>query len=348
MIKSTIGKRSIQLIAIILTVGFFSSCGLLGNKDKEDNKAAEQEFTENHFSVMDGKFRKKELPKANSSNLDITNVSGNSTVLAGGSNNIKINTVSSASALLVGIEGVEGYFEIEPDDKRRVAASAEREFKIVLLLGQQLKGDTKLTFLLTDGKSNYGTYYTIVLNLLEAGTGTLQISLSWDQPNDVDLHLFEPEGGARIFYNEPFSETTGGMLDVDSNPLCRLDNINNENITYDDESEDFEVNIIDGVYEVKVDLYTNCDVTEETNYTVVALFDGKRIKTIEGDNPHNGILTQRDESYNRNNISVMKFEARNGAVPTQSSKVSEEWIKPKKYVQFNFPENEQNPKKVKK
>lgn len=46
-------------------------------------------------------------------------------------------------------------------------------------------------------------------------SGAVQVTLSWDDYNDLDLHLFCPDG-ERIYFNNKISEC-GGILDVDMN-----------------------------------------------------------------------------------------------------------------------------------
>src|SRR5207237_4273195 len=43
-------------------------------------------------------------------------------------------------------------------------------------------------------------------------TGDVQVSVSWDAPSDVDLHVVDPSG-EEIFYGNPAS-ASGGQLDV--------------------------------------------------------------------------------------------------------------------------------------
>ena len=143
---------------------------------------------------------------------------------------------------------------------------------------------------------------------MQAGTGLLQVSLSWDQENDVDLHLIDPSG-EEIYYGNPVS-VTGGQLDVDSNAGCSIDNINNENIYYEDSSD---VTIPSGEYEVLVNLWSNCSVASNTNYTVVAYYGGNLIGTTSGSNPNDGVLTPNTSEM----VSVMKFNI-SGSAPKSS------------------------------
>jgi len=58
------------------------------------------------------------------------------------------------------------------------------------------------------------------------GSGELQITLTWDSPADIDLHILEP-GGGEISWGRP-SSASGGFLDVDD-----INGFGPENVFYD-------------------------------------------------------------------------------------------------------------------
>jgi uncharacterized protein YfaP (DUF2135 family) len=71
-------------------------------------------------------------------------------------------------------------------------------------------------------------------------SGVVQISLAWDDYNDLDMHVFCPSG-ERIYFNNRKSEC-GGELDVDMNvrPKSKTPI---ENVVWTDEAPDGEYKI---------------------------------------------------------------------------------------------------------
>lgn len=86
-------------------------------------------------------------------------------------------------------------------------------------------------------------------------TGDVQISLAWDDFNDLDLHLFCPSG-ERIYFNNKTSEC-GGELDVDMN-VRPTSNHAVENIVWVE-------NAPLGQYKVGVHFYKHHDRDETTH-----------------------------------------------------------------------------------
>jgi hypothetical protein len=64
-----------------------------------------------------------------------------------------------------------------------------------------------------------------------AQTGSIQISLKWDNLNDLDLHCIEPNNN-KIYFGNKLSQT-GGNLDVDMNAGGKTSNKPIENIYFD-------------------------------------------------------------------------------------------------------------------
>lgn len=100
----------------------------------------------------------------------------------------------------------------------------------------------------------------------DVAAGVVQVSVSWDTPSDVDLHVFEPNG-EEIFFGNPLSET-GGELDIDSNAACSIDNINQENITWTTTTPP------SGTYTVVVRWWSNCNI-DDTVYIVTVQTRGE-------------------------------------------------------------------------
>jgi hypothetical protein len=110
-----------------------------------------------------------------------------------------------------------------------------------------------LNFWIYDNSNRVSASIQICINLLRLGTVALQISLSWNNPSDQDLHVIDPSN-EEIYYAHNLS-ASGGILDRDD-----IDGYGPENIYWLN-------NAPDGIYKVKVDDYsvvsggTTCYVT---------------------------------------------------------------------------------------
>lgn len=241
-----------------------------------------------YISVKDGTLVAKEMPSASSDvNIDVTM---NKKVIPGGTSIVNVDSPVTVQKVYVGIEEEYGYYEWIPTGT---------DYEFVILVNQNIdlgedEDDFVILVAILDSNGKVSEVVEKSVELIEVGTGQLQISLSFDTPKDVDLHVIEPNG-EHVYYGNYVSEN-GGELDLDSNAGCNLDYVNNENITY---SEDAFVEA--GTYTVYVDLWSNCDESVATNYVVSVYYGGALLATQTGTNPATGTFPA-DAPSNHNNL----------------------------------------------
>ena len=112
---------------------------------------------------------------------------------------------------------------------------------------------------------------------LTVGTGKIQVTLLWNNDNDLDLHVTDPTG-VRIWYAAPGPTATGGRLDRDDNVfVCGRDSEPGgvENTVWGDGSTPAH-----GTYTVDVMEYHRCSAP--AGWTVQVRIDGTLVKTESG------------------------------------------------------------------
>jgi len=211
--------------------------------------------------------------------LSVTGVTGPGELINGGLARIYVQTTNTATtagivSVQVGIHGTPGYFVVPAQlsngklyfdlaldqDYFATPATANGRFRTVgqrLARRQSLRpnedsdtGTLDLDIQTVDSQGNISDPDTTSFPTLQVGSGTLQISLSWGTPDDLDLHVVEPSGN-EIYYGARQSPD-GGVLDLDSNPACEIDNIDNENVTWPNATPPA------GQYIVRTDFYESC------------------------------------------------------------------------------------------
>ncbi len=102
---------------------------------------------------------------------------------------------------------------------------------------------------------------------LYAGYGDIQITLTWDNTSDLDLHVIDPFG-EEIYWNHKFSES-GGVLDYDD-----TDGYGPENIYWP------KLQAPSGTYQVFVHDYVWTGKPNSANYIVLVTAFGKTKKFV--------------------------------------------------------------------
>lgn len=246
----------------------------------------------------------------------ISGVNYNARALQGGSDFITINTDETYTKFYVAIKGVPGYYEFVPEALTRAA----NNYVIPLIFDEDYSDDTTVYISGEDENGDVTDPYEAEIIFVETQIGDLNVTLTFDQLKDVDLHLYTP-GGQHIYYaarGGSYTLTDGSTvsygLDHDSNAGCHIDGLNNENIFIPAEL------IEAGTYTVVVDMYSNCaPQNAPTNWNVIARYQGQTIVPTFGANPVSG--TYATNCGNGDMTTVMKFQLTAPAAARGAAKV---------------------------
>lgn len=238
------------------------------------------------------------------------NVTANEEALPGGSNIVGVTTRSRIECFYISIVGIPGYYILYPEEP--VFSVEDYIYKITLIFSQQFDHDilVRVGGHTVDGRSI--GIHEFWIRFHKAETGALQISLSFDNAKDIDLHLFTPSGTHYYYGNKGGYATINGEsvrygLDVDSNAGCSIDNINCENISLPEEM------LENGTYEIRVNMYSNCNTSIPTNWNLVAYRGGSLIynQVVNYGNPASG--TYPVGAGNGDQTVVMRFNVETSA-----------------------------------
>jgi hypothetical protein len=186
----------------------------------------------------------------------------------GGSFTIAVSSGGAIVAIYVNVQGSDGYYTITIPSGATLA-------DVLITLAQQLPSAVKIVFEVADGAGNVSMPVTVSTMIISVGTGDLQVSVSWNVDNDLDLHVVDPTG-VEIYYGDKDPGGTG-VLDLDSNASCSpIDGKNNENVTWATGTA------LAGSYIVRVDNYKNCQLAA-AHYVVTVQKAGKAAQTFGGD-----------------------------------------------------------------
>ena len=292
-------KKIYLFLMLLASTGLMMSCS--SSSDSEDNGDTDPvegpsfpmgDFVNNFFSIEGATFQTGGMPKSTTNASKLAAITMNDRGLANGSNFMKIVSGQPYKLFLIGIKGVGNYFSCKaiPSDANGNTAvqfpstrlGDEYIYIIPLTFGPEFSEDITLIIKgVTENEEVTPAEYKEV-KFEESMEGDLTINLTFDQPKDLDLHLLTP-GGGHIYWNARTWKATlpdGSVieygLDHDSNPACRLDYLNNENIVIPEGA------IEPGRYQVYLKMYENCDksIGTDLNWQVVVRYRGQTIQNL--------------------------------------------------------------------
>jgi hypothetical protein len=181
----------------------------------------------------------------------IGKVDGPKSFVNGGSGAYQLTVTGGASvrAVLVKLPEYAGFFRVPataaagkvalelrvaPDYFQRIATARAARVQALTAAGPSAAASAgtvqEILLALEDVTGAVGPSVSQPLDGKEVKGGDVKVSISWDTPTDVDLHVTEPDR-EEVYFANPIS-ATGGELDLDSNAGCTIDGVNNENISW--------------------------------------------------------------------------------------------------------------------
>ena len=313
------------LILTVATIVTITSC------HKEEGTVP-TENVESFFTVSHGSYHEGTIPESSGNTNEqpsISTLQGASYVVPGGANTISLITddpQGDVNKVYVGIKGVNGYFEITEGNKSKDTIS------VTIILNNTIPRDSfTIVFKVGDKNGNISEATSLPVKKTRVQKGKLEVALSWDLKYDLDLHVVQPDSEEIYYTHDRSSE--GGYLDLDSNPACQIDGINNEHIVYPDSAI-----ILPGTYIVRVDFFMQCNGSDSSivHYTVTARYNGELINPVSGSNPYTGYFMPftDDNGGAGSGVEVMRFNISDKKSTTLYA--------------FEFPENTHGNKKGKK
>lgn len=196
-------------------------------------------------------------------------VAAPASVINGGSAQVHVGAGANFSAVVIFVFGYPDYYTL-------TLAAPDTAVDLIITISPSLNDATfNWRYAVGSSTANLGPYTDSPVNVVQVGSGDIQVSVSWDVESDVDLHLVEPGASGEEIYYGNGSSTAGGVLDLDSNPACFIDHVKNENITYPSSAPPH------GTYTVRVDYFDECSEIL-THYIVTVRVKGQGVQVFSG------------------------------------------------------------------
>ena len=187
---------------------------------------------------------------------------GNRVLVSGGAIFVDVAADAALDKLLLSVD-MQSYYEID-------LAGAMAPYRFV---GHVLPGIEEYSPLClsvmgvgTDGTVGEAECHPLFV-VREIGTGDLEITVSWDNDADLDLHVVDANGD-EIYWGQDMVDS-GGELDLESGTGCRPDGIRTEHVAWTGGTPP------PGKYVVRVNYWSDCG-GPEPNYVVNITLNGER------------------------------------------------------------------------
>ncbi|MDR2555733.1 MAG: hypothetical protein LBC64_09940 [Fibromonadaceae bacterium] len=227
----------------------------------------------------------------------IESVQINGATLPGGPTFFTVTSSAKLKVIYLQIEGERGFYQIDLEDPLVLAdeelglteniEAGKYVYRFVIIFNQSLgdgegDGERRERKFIVSGKTTSGQNVEPEekkLKTINVLSGKLQIALSWDNSDDVDLYVWTPNGD-RIYYSNKGVRNGKDSLDIDSNASCGGAGDNAENVAIGVDGGDIPT----GQYKIAVHLFLKCSDTPRSgaSFRVTAAYDGSFIREFGG------------------------------------------------------------------
>jgi hypothetical protein len=187
-------------------------------------------------------------------------------VTNGGTATITASAASPFSEIYLSVEGLAGYYRIvlpAPTTSTDLRVTVDQDYR-----------QPSITFAVSAGDgTNTGPIALQGFTVVIVGSGDIQVSITFDRQDDLDLAVVDPMGDRVDFATTTVA--SGGTLDLDANPACGAPFGNSENVTWP------QGRAIMGDYQVRVAFFDSC-TGQTVNYTVTVTVVGNPPQIFSG------------------------------------------------------------------
>jgi len=296
--EKSVFKKIILAASLVLATALTISCGQHWDDFLNSMSASFNALTSNNLLQNQRlgftSSSEEGVPSGNANVIKDVKISGNA--INGGSTSITVTSSEELEELYLQIGDEAGYYRWILDPEDLISSNPDYVYFIVLEFNRSLGDEGNYVPFVVSGKTKGGEITVEQekeLKVEKAKSGKMQISVSWDINDDVDLHVFTPSG-VELYYGT--RET--GNPDIDSNPACDIDGINSENVYFD---------VLEpGDYKVEVHLYQKCSGSnaDGARYYVTANIKGQ---FINFDKRQVGQFKKTDTYFVKNEIGTIKI-----------------------------------------
>lgn len=276
-------KKLFYLPVVAAYAVMFAAC----SDDNDDPKVPE--LQQSYFTIEGATFQEAAFPVSTIAE-QLQGVDMSEQVMNGAVNYVTVMTQQDVDKFFIGVDGVQGYYEYKPATDEN-ASSGYNAYVIPVMMSESYQGNTvmKISGKLANGEVTNAV--TKEIRRIETKTGAIEVKMAFSNDKDIDLHLYTPSG-KHIYYGSRGGSLTladGSVvdfgLDIDSNAGCHIDGVDKENIVIPQQL------VENGEYRVEINMYSNCQPSLPTSWSIITRYKGQVITPTEGHNPASGVYS---------------------------------------------------------